>query len=176
MASLSTPDDRSDGNVQVRLAGPDDNDAIRALYNQEVLSSTVVFDLVARTPAEQRRWLEEHSGPYPAVVAVTGDGTVAGFGSLSPYRPKPAYATTVEDSVYVDPAHQGRGVGRALLAELVRLAGAHGFHAVIGRIVGDNETSIALHRGCGFFLVGVEKEVGRKFGTWLDVVIMQCLV
>jgi len=162
--------------MQVRLATPTDNEAIRAIYNREVVGSTVVFDLVPRTPAEQRRWLEEHSGPYPAVVAEADGGAVAGFASLSPYRPKPAYATTVEDSVYVEPSHQGRGVGKALLTELVRLASAHGFHAVVGRIVGDNEVSIGLHRACGFELVGVEKEVGRKFGIWLDVVVMERLV
>ena len=162
--------------MQVRLATPADNEAVRAIYNREVVGSTVVFDLVPRSAAEQRRWLEEHSGPYPAVVAVAGDGGVAGFGSLSPFRPKPAYATTVENSVYVDPAHQGRGVGKALLVELVRLASAHGFHAMIARIVGDNEVSIGLHRACGFEMVGVEKEVGRKFGMWLDVVIMQRLL
>jgi L-amino acid N-acyltransferase YncA len=161
--------------VLVRLARPEDNEAIRAIYNREVVGSTVVFDLVERTPAEQGRWLEEHSGPYPAVVAVTAQGEVAGFGSLSPYRPKPAYATTVEDSIYVRADYRGQGVGRAVLAEVVRLAKVHGFHAVIGRIVGDNQASIALHRVCGFELIGVEREVGRKFGQWLDVVAMQLL-
>lgn len=176
MASLSTSNDKPGAAVRVRLAGPADNEAIRAIYNHQVVNSTLVFDLVPRSPAEQARWLEEHSGPHPAVVAVDPGGAVVGFGSLSPYRPRPAYATTVEDSVYVDPAHQGRGVGRAILSGLVEMAGAHGFHTIIGRIVGHNEASIALHRGCGFFLVGVEKEVGRKFNTWLDVVEMQCLL
>ena len=88
---------------------------------------------------------------------------MVGFGSLSPYRPRPAYATTVEDSVYVDPQHQGRGVGKALLDELVRLAADHGFHSVVARIVGGHEASIALHAACGFETVGVEREVGRKF-------------
>lgn len=162
--------------MEVRRARPEDNEAIRAIYNLEVTTSTVVFDLVSRTPAEQSRWLEEHSGPHPAVVAVDADGRVAGFGSLSPYRPRPAYATTVEDSVYVGEGHRAQGVGRAVLAELVRLASLHGFHTVIGRIAGDNEASVSLHRSCGFALVGIEKEVGRKFGTWLDVVIMQRLL
>ena len=161
--------------MEVRLARPDDAEAIRAIYNVEVTTGTVVFDLVPRSPAAQLQWLTEHSGAHPAVVAV-GDGDVLGFGSLSPYRSRPAYATTVEDSVYVDRAHHGKGIGTRLLAELVRLATAHGFHAMVGRIVGHNEVSIALHRGCGFELVGVEREVGRKFGRWLDVVVMQRLL
>ena len=162
--------------VKCRLATLDDAEAIRAIYNREVLGSTVTFDLVPRTLEDQIAWLDEHSGAHPAVVAVDDEGAVCGFGSLSPYRPRPAYRTTVEDSVYVDPAYQGRGVGRAILTELVQLAAAHGFHAVIGRIVGGHEASIGLHRACGFEQIGVEREVGRKFGRWLDVVLMQHLI
>lgn len=163
--------------VKIRLAGAGDAEAIRTIYNREVLGSTVTFDLVARTLEDQLVWLDEHSGAHPAVVAVDDEtGQVCGFGSLSPYRSRPAYRTTVEDSVYVDPAYQGRGVGRAVLSELVALAEAHGFHAVIGRIVGGHEASIGLHRACGFDVIGVEREVGRKFGRWLDVVLMQRLL
>lgn len=161
--------------MEVRLARPADGEAIRAIYNREVTGSTVTFDMVARTPEEQRRWLDEHSGAHPALVAVDG-AAVVGFGSLSPYRSRPAYSTTVEDSVYVDPGHRGRGVGRAVLSELVRLAQVHGFHAVMARIVGGHDASIGLHRACGFELIGVEREVGRKFGQWLDVVLMELLV
>jgi L-amino acid N-acyltransferase YncA len=98
---------------------------------------------------------------------------VVGFGSLSPFRDRAAYATTVEDSLYVDQTWRGRGVGRILLDELLALALARGFHAVIARISGENEPSIALHRACGFAMVGVEREVGRKFGRWIDVAVMQ---
>jgi phosphinothricin acetyltransferase len=165
-----------DTTVKYRLATLDDSEAIREIYNREVVGSTVTFDLVPRSPEDQLAWMDEHSGAHPAVVAVDEQGRVCGFGSLSPYRPRPAYRTTVEDSVYVDPAFQGRGVGRGLLDELVRLAEAHGFHAVIGRIVGGHEASIAVHRACGFEVIGVEREVGRKFGRWLDVVLMQRLL
>ena len=161
--------------VDVRLATLDDAEAVRTIYNREVTESTVTFDLVPRTLDDQRAWLAAHAGAHPAVVAVAG-ATVVGFGSLSPYRDRPAYATTVEDSVYVDPDRRGEGVGRLILAELVRLAGLHGFHSVMGRIVGGHEVSIALHKACGFELVGVEREVGRKFGRWLDVVVMQRLL
>jgi L-amino acid N-acyltransferase YncA len=162
--------------MKYRLAGHDDSEAIRSIYNREVLGSTVTFDMVARTPEDQLAWLDSHSGAHPAVVAVDDHDRVCGFGSLSPYRPRPAYRTTVEDSVYVGADVRGGGIGRGLLSELLRLAGAHGFHAVMARIVGGHEASIALHRACGFELVGVEREVGRKFGRWLDVVLMQHLV
>jgi phosphinothricin acetyltransferase len=82
----------------------------------------------------------------------------------------------VEDSVYVRHDQRGRGVGRLLLGELVGLATAYGYHAVMARIVGGHEASIGLHQSCGFELVGVEREVGRKFGRWLDVALMQRLL
>ncbi len=159
----------------MRLGKPDDAEALRQIYNGEVVSSLVTFDLVPRTPEDQHAWMAAHGGAYPVVVGEI-EGRVIGFASLSPYRPRPAYATTVEDSVYVAADVRGQGVGKALLSEVVRLAGAHGFHSVIGRIVGDHTASIALHRSCGFELVGIEREVGRKFGRWLDVAVMQLLV
>jgi len=162
--------------MQVRLATIGDAEAIRSIYNREVTESTVTFDLVPRTLADQQEWLTARSGAHAAVVAIDDDDEVIGFGSLSPYRDRPAYSTSVEDSVYVAPGHQGEGVGRALLAELLRTATSHGFHAVMARIVGGHEASIALHRSCGFEVVGTEREIGRKFGKWLDVVIMQALL
>ncbi len=157
--------------MDVRLAGLDDAEGIRAIYNREVLEGTATFDLRPRSITDQRRWLTDRSGAHAVVVAVE-DLVVLGFGSLSPYRDRPAYRTTVEDSVYVDPAHQGRGVGRAVLDGLLQTATQHGFHAVVARISGPNEASVALHRACGFETVGVEREVGRKFSRWLDVVVM----
>src|SRR5438309_1299925 len=159
----------------VRLARAEDGEAIRSIYNVEVTESTVTFDLVPRSHEEQRAWLVAHSGAHPGVVAVDGDDVV-GFGSLSLYKDRAAYATTVEDSVYVRRDRRSQGVGRALLDELLRLATSHGFHAVIARIVGDHDASIALHQACGFELVGVEREVGRKFGRWLDVIELQRLL
>ena len=161
--------------VAVRLARATDAEAIRSIYNLEVTESTVTFDLVPRTLAEQEAWLVEHEGVHPAVVAVLG-GEVVGFGSLAPYRSRPAYATTVEDSVYVRRDRRGTGCGRAIVGELTRLGTVHGFHAVMARIVGGHEASIGLHSACGFELVGIEREVGRKFGRWLDVVLMQRLL
>lgn len=162
--------------MEVRLAVHDDAECIRAIYNREVTGSTVTFDLVPRSLEAQQAWLRAHSGAHPAVVAQAADGSITGFGSLSAYRDRPAYSTTVEDSIYVHHEHRGRGVGRLLLEELVRLATLHGFHSVMARIVDGHEASISLHRSCGFVLVGVEREVGRKFGRWLDVALMQRLL
>ena len=162
--------------MEYRLATVSDSEAIRTIYNAEVTGSTVTFDLVPRTAEEQLLWIDEHSGAWPAMVAVHESGEVKGFGSLSPYRTRPAYRTTVEDSVYVDDSARGQGIGKGLLVELLRLAELHGFHTVIARIVGGHEASIALHKSCGFEVVGVEREVGRKFGRWLDVVLMQRLI
>jgi phosphinothricin acetyltransferase len=163
--------------MRVRLAEAGDAEAIRTIYNLEVLGTEITtFDLVPRTLEEQEAWLARHQGAYPAVVATGPAEVVAGFGSLSPFRSRPGYATTVEDSVYVDRACRGAGVGRAVLQELIGLAGVHGFHAVVARVVGANEASIGLHRSCGFETVGVEREIGRKHGRWLDVVELQRMI
>jgi phosphinothricin acetyltransferase len=161
--------------VHVRPARPEDAEAIRAIYNAEVTGSTVTFDMVPRTAEEQLHWLTARSGAH-AVLVAEREGAVAGFASLSPYRDRPAYSTTVEDSVYVDEDHRRGGVARALLEGLLDTATAHGFHAMIARIVGGHEASIGLHKRCGFEVVGTEREVGRKFGRWLDVVVMERLL
>jgi L-amino acid N-acyltransferase YncA len=159
----------------LRLARLDDAEAIRQIYNAEVQTSTVTFDIVPRTLDEQRRYLSDRSGAHAVIVAEDG-GQVVGYGALSPWRTKPAYATSVEDSVYVRHEHQGRGIGRTLLDELLRVATAHGFHAVFARIVGGHEASIRVHEAAGFEIVGTERQVGRKFGRWLDVVLMERLL
>jgi L-amino acid N-acyltransferase len=159
--------------MRTRLAEPRDAEATRAIYNLEVLETTVTFDLVPRTLADQQRWIAEHAGGHPAIVAVDAADTVLGFASLSPFRARAAYATTVEDSVYVHRDARGRGVGELLLRDILALGTDHGFHSVMARIVGGHDTSIALHRKCGFEQIGCEREVGRKFGRWLDVELMQ---
>ena len=159
--------------MQVRLANLGDAEAIRTIYNFEVTGSTSTFDLVPRTPEDQVAWLRRHEGAHPAVVATDPDGTVLGFGSLSTFRDRPAYSTTVENSVYVDRSRRGSGVGRALLEELIAQATQLGFHTMIARVVGDNEASLGLHKACGFELIGVEREIGRKLGHWLDCWVLQ---
>ena len=161
--------------VTLRLALPADAEAIRTIYNHEVLHSFATFDLVPRTLDEQRAWIEQRSGAFAALVAVEGN-VVVGFGSLSPYKERAAYRTSVEDSVYVAVGQQGRGIGKMIVMELLEVARASGFHAVFARISGPSDASRALHASCGFELVGIEREVGRKFNRWLDVAIMEALL
>ena len=158
--------------IMIRIASINDAESIRNIYNHEVLNSTASFDLVERTVEEQRVWLSERSGAFSVLVAEV-ENKVMGFASLSPFNKKDGYRTTVENSIYVDPTARGLGIGSKLLNELLLVATRSGFHAVIARIGGGNDTSITLHEKHGFFLVGTEREVGRKFGRWQDVVVMQ---
>lgn len=161
--------------ITVRLATLEDAPAIMAIYNVEVENHTSTFDLVPRTPDDQRRWISDRSGAFSAVVA-TIDDEVVGFASLSPYKERAAYRTTVEDSVYVSRQHAGAGVGRRLMDHVIEMARDSGFHSVIARIEASSTASRTLHERCGFELVGVEREVGRKFNRWLDVAVMQLML
>jgi phosphinothricin acetyltransferase len=162
--------------VTIRPAHAADATAIAAIYNREVLEFTATFDLVPRSIDDQRRWITERSGAFSAIVAVDPTDGVVGFGALSAYKERAAYRTTVEDSVYVDRSYGGRGIGRALLTELVATARTTGFHSIIARIEASSAASRGLHASCGFELVGIEREVGRKFGRWLDVAVMQLVL
>jgi phosphinothricin acetyltransferase len=173
------PDEPADGlvrgRIRVRVAAEADNEPIRAIYNHEVEHSTATFDLVPRSREDQRSWLASRSGAFSVLVAER-DGELVGFASVSPYKERAAYRTTVEDSVYVRSDRQGLGIGRALLTAVLDAAEASGFHAVMARIEAGGTASRALHEACGFRLVGVEREVGRKFNRWLDIALMQCVL
>lgn len=158
--------------MRLRNATVADAEALRTIYNREVEETTHTFDLEPRSLSEQQDWIRERAGALGVLVAEI-DGEVAGFASLSPYRPRPAYRTSVENSVYVAESARGAGVGRALMEELIDVATQRGFHTIIARVSGGHEASIGLHRACGFTVVGTERQVGRKFGKWLDVVVMQ---
>ncbi len=164
------------GAVALRPATLADAAAIATIYNHEVENTTATFDLVPRTLAEQEKWLADRTGAFSAIVAVNAEGEVLGFGALSPYKERAAYRTSVEDSVYVDRSLSRRGIGRLLLTALLEVARESGFHAVFARIEASGAASRSLHEACGFRLVGVEAEVGRKFNRWLDVAVMQCLL
>ena len=161
--------------MNIRIAQLGDAESIREIYNNEVAFGTATFDLTPRTTEEQREWLTARSGAHVVLVAES-QGEIVGFGSLSRYQKRPAYSTTVEDSVYVRPDKQGQGVGLSILEALIEKASEHGFHTVIARISGESQGSIATHTKAGFVEVGREKETGRKFGRWLDVVVMQRLI
>jgi phosphinothricin acetyltransferase len=162
--------------VRIRVAGVADASAIRAIYNLEVTTETSTFDLVPRTLEEQVAWLQARSGAFSAIVAVDPEDRVVGFASLSPYKERAAYRTTVEDSVYVARDRVGQGIGRLLLDHMIDVARASGFHAVMARIEAGGTASRALHASSGFELVGIEREVGRKFNRWLDVAVMQLVL
>jgi L-amino acid N-acyltransferase len=159
--------------VSVRVARRNDAELIAEIYNYEVEHTTATFDLVPRSVEAQREWLEARSGAFAAIVADDPIAGVIGFAALSSYRERAGYRTTVENSIYVHRNFQRRGVGKLLLSALLTSARNSGFHTVIARIDSQSIGSIALHSALGFAKVGVEREVGRKFGRWLDSVIMQ---
>ena len=162
--------------VKIRRAQDSDAEGIRRIYNQAVTETTHTFDLVPRSLAQQQDWIAARQGSLAAIVAVSDEGEVLGFASLSRYRDRPAYSTTVENSVYVSPGAHRQGVGAALMTALIELASDHGYHSIVARIADAQEASIKLHAKHGFELVGIEKEIGRKFGRWLDVALMQRLL
>ncbi|MBA4791958.1 MAG: N-acetyltransferase [Rhizobiales bacterium] len=159
----------------IRPATPDDIPAIAAIYGEAVRTGTASFELEPPTAEEMlRRQAAVIAGGYPYIVALDADGALLGYAYASAFRPRIAYRFTVENSVYVDPTAQGRGVGRALMDDLIARCEASGFRQMVAVIGGsDNLGSIALHRACGFYDVGVLKATGFKFGRWLDTVLMQ---
>jgi phosphinothricin acetyltransferase len=160
--------------VQVRPALPDDIPAVHAIYAHHVLQGLASFEEQPPSAAElRRRYDEVISQKLPYLVADFG-GTVAGYGYCAPYRTRSAYRYALEDSVYVRPDAQGRGVGSALLAALVRQCEALGYRQLIA-VIGDSAhaASIGLHEAQGFLRVGTLRSVGFKFGRWVDSVIMQ---
>jgi phosphinothricin acetyltransferase len=172
--------------MRIRLVEVDDAQALLNIYNPEIIETAVSFDLVPRSLADQEAWIRLHRAAHPCLVAVNEEDDqgetgargekILGFAVVSPFRQRPAYATSVENSVYVYRAARGRGVGERLLRELINTAQESGYHTLIARIVGENDGSIRLHEKCGFFLVGTEVEIGRKHGQWLDVVEYQYVV
>jgi len=163
--------------ITIRPATLADAGAIAEIYNREVSGSTATFDLVERTIDQQRAWLADRSGAFAAIVAVdSSTKQVVGFASLSPYKERAAYRTTVENSVYVHRDHQRRGIARLLMEQLIATARESGFHSIIARIEASGDASRALHAAVGFELVGVEREVGRKFNRWLSVAVMQMML
>jgi len=158
--------------VSVRAAEETDLPAILDIYNEQVLNSTATFDIEPRSIEAQRVWAEQFQPPYALIIAEDVAGIVA-WGCLHPFGGKTGYRFTTENSLYVRANRRGSGLGRKLLAALIKTAGANGFHTIVARIAGDNPASVALHESLGFEHVGRERQVGYKFELWLDVVVMQ---
>ena len=162
--------------ANIRLATAADLPAISDIYNHYVLNCTCTYQTDPETLEARRAWFEEHSADrYPVIVAEI-DGRVVGWGSLSKFRPRAAYAPTAEPSVYIDREFLGRGLGRLLLVDLIARARAAGFHSLIGGSSADQAASIALQESLGFIRVARLKEVGFKFERWLDVVYFQLML
>ena len=160
--------------VSVRSATPADVPAITLIYAHAVKHGTASFELDPPDEAEMtRRQRTLLDGGYPYLVAEI-DGVLAGYAYAGPYRPRPAYRFSVEDSIYVDPDAQRRGVGRVLLEHLIEECERRGFRQMIA-VIGDSAQapSIELHRALGFRMIGAVQNVGYKFGRWLDSVNMQ---
>jgi L-amino acid N-acyltransferase YncA len=160
--------------IPIRPVEPRDIPAITRIYAHAVEHGTASFELEPPDEAEMtRRYNALRDGRFPFLVAEI-DGAVAGYAYAGPYRARPAYRFTVEDSVYIDPLMQRRGVGRALLERLLVEAEKEGFRQMVA-VIGDSnqKPSIELHKALGFRMVGTFDAVGYKFGRWLDSVLMQ---
>jgi L-amino acid N-acyltransferase len=162
--------------MNVRPAVRDDLPAIHEIYNHAVIHTTASYDYEPRAMEQRVAWFETHEQQrLPVFVALT-DSTVVGWSSLSRYHDRIGYRFTVENSVYVAEPQRGRGVGSVLIPPLIDSARALGLHAIIAAIDADNPASIRLHAKFGFVHVGHFKQVGFKFGKWLDVVYMEKLI
>ena len=164
----------AESSSEIRPTAEADLPSITAIYEHAVRFGTATFELIPPNLVEMtRRYRALIDGGFPHFVAVL-DGRVAGYAYAGPYRPRPAYRFTVDNSVYLDPAVHRRGIGLRLMERLIAECDGRGFRQMIA-VIGDsaNAGSIGLHRRCGFQMIGTLPNVGLKFGRWLDTVMMQ---
>jgi phosphinothricin acetyltransferase len=158
--------------MRIRTATVDDVPAIRDIYNEAIRTTTATFDMQEKSLEDRLVWFRGLGERHPAIVAVEG-GAVLGFAALQPYSERPGYRYTGAIAIYVASGSRRRGIGRALLSELLRRGEKAGLHVAMALICAENEASIRLHEGFGFRQVGRTREVGVKFDRVLDVVYMQ---
>ncbi len=158
------------GEASVRHGTEADLEAIDRLYNDYVVTSPVTFDLAPITPNERLHWYREiaSEGPHQLFVAYQADSFL-GFAYSKRLRPKAAYATSAETTIYLEPEVTGRGIGTLLYGKLLEALRREEFHRAYAGITLPNPASIALHEGLGFRPIGVYDEVGRKFDRWWSV-------
>jgi L-amino acid N-acyltransferase YncA len=159
---------------EIRLATETDLSSVTAIYDHAVRHGTATFELIPPDLAEMtRRYKALREGGYPYLVALL-EGRVVGYAYAGPYRPRPAYRFTIENSVYLEPAIHRQGIGLQLLQHLIAESEARGYRQMIA-VIGDsaNAGSIGVHTRCGFQMIGTHPHVGLKFGRWLDTVMMQ---
>ncbi|HEX3712813.1 MAG TPA: GNAT family N-acetyltransferase [Trebonia sp.] len=157
---------------KIRLAEPSDTEPLRAIRNDVIEHSTAMWTTRLLSPADGRAWLADNLARRSVYVAER-DGQVIGFANWSPWRPKDGYRYTVEDSVYLVGGHQGAGLGTELLRTIVTAARDSGAHVMMASIEASNTRSVTLHQRLGFEVVGTAREVGTKFGRWLDLTMMR---
>jgi len=158
--------------IVIRLAEAADLEAIVDIYNHEVRTGVATFDTEPWTVAGQGEWLRSHDAVcHPVTVAEDG-GAVTGWASLSAWSSRCAYARAAEVSLYVHAERRGRGIGRALLSDLIARARQAGLAVLLARIESSGEVSIGLHRALGFASIGTMRRVGEKFGRILDVELL----
>lgn len=162
-------------NPIARLATEADLPAINAIYNHYVVHATCTYQITPESEEARRAWFHEHDREHPVTVAEV-DGEVVGWGSLNVFHRREAYAGTVDNSVYIHPGWQRRGLGRLLLQDLIRRARELGHHTMIAGVSAEQEPSVGLHAAHGFVKVGQIREVGYKHGQWLDVITMQLML
>jgi phosphinothricin acetyltransferase len=161
--------------MDIVAASPQHAAAIARIYNESVVASVATFDTEARSEAKTAEWLAAHDSRHPVLVALES-ARVVGWAALSRWSDRGAYGDTAEVSVYVEEGFRGRGVGRRLMERLIGAGRGAGLHTVIARIAGGNEASVRLHERAGFETVGTMREVGRKFGRYIDVLVMQLML
>ncbi len=160
------------GDLVIRPAIEVDLPAINRIYNEEIRIGVATFDLEEWSDAKRADWFAEHDPDETPVIVGEIDGAFVGFAYLSRFGSKAGYFYTRENTVFVDPSYQQRGIGQRLLDAIVEEARRVGAHALIARIEASNEGSIEIHRRAGYEVTGREDEVGRKFDRWLSVVVM----
>lgn len=160
--------------MEIRDAASADIAGITAIYNDAVENTTAIWNATRVDVANREAWLadRERAG-YPVLVAVDGDGAVLGYASFGDWRAWEGYRHTVEHSVYVRADQRGKGIGKALMLALIERARSLGKHVMVAGIEAGNAGSIALHEKLGFEAVGLLKQVGMKFGSWLDLAFLQ---
>lgn len=161
--------------LNIRPARHGDIQAITEIYNEAILTTTATFDLEVKSIDDRSQWFAEHNDRYPVLVAEI-DGVVVGYSCLTRWRTRPAYDRTVESSFYVKQEHRGKGIGRQLKIAIVDEAIRLGYHTIIAGVAGGSDASLHLNQSLGFEIVGTFKQVGFKFGKWLDVTYLQKIV
>ena len=160
--------------MHIRDAAQDDIAGITAIYNDAVAHSTAIWNETTVDTANRLAWLADRQrAGYPVLVAVDPDGEVLGYASFGDWRAFDGYRHTVEHSVYVRGDRRGHGIGRALLVALIERARDIGKHVMVAGIEAGNTPSIRLHESLGFATTGLLRQVGAKFGTWLDLAFLQ---